>query len=550
MLARIAGPALAGAGIVLTTLLGWQVSVRRGLENEVARLQEDVRGLENEAARLRENVRGLEDDVAQLRENVRRRERGLANSPVPIVVVASDGAVRSENAAAVMLLGRTASTAEGTEHFLTVTGTDGRTAPLVVTESMPGTPLFLHTADGDRPVTVYSTPAPGGDGWLLVISDETRQWELQQELAQSQKREALGHLAAQVAHDFNNLLTPIAGYVDLVLTGDSPLSDDDRQMLGECARATARAAALVDKILAASRQQRTEQAEVVEAAGLLRGLSGLLAGVAGAPITLRVRVPPAELTVDGLDQTAFEQIVVNLVANARDATPPGGRITVDLREDGPDAILTVTDTGSGMEPATAAKIFDPFYTTKRGRGGTGLGLATVRGIVENAGGRIDVASEPGHGTTFTLRLRRTERQAESGPVGEQVRPQIAYGDERLILIVEDDPQVRSLIQALLRRHGYRTLVYACAEDARDDGERHLDHVRLLLTDVVLPGIHGPELARWIAARRPGLPVVYLTGYAEGELTGQSGIPADAILLRKPFQADELLRTLGNALREG
>ena len=265
--------------------------------------------------------------------------------------------------------------------------------------------------------------------------------------------------------------------------------------------------------------------------------------------SLRLRLPPVpEVAVAGIDRTAFEQVLINLVTNARDATPPDGRIDVGLAEEGDWVALSVADTGLGMDERTLRSLFDPFYTTKRESGGTGLGLATVRSIVEGAGGSVDVASEPGRGSTFTVRLPRSESLPEPEPEpGRRTARSAPTGGQRLVVVVEDEPQVRALIRLVLERKDYRVLSFACAEDAQNGCARLLDEVDLLLTDVVLPGASGPELARWATARAPHLPVIFMSGYAEGDLTEQGNVSAGTVLLRKPFQADDLIQHLADPL---
>ncbi|WP_344172838.1 hybrid sensor histidine kinase/response regulator [Pilimelia columellifera] len=487
----------------------------------------------------------------RLSESEARRDRLLDASPVAIIEVARDGRVANENAAAGALLGHEPGSAVGRQLSVDVRGPTGGRSSLELASDLNGTPLVIETPHGARWVVAYCTETLAGMGRLLVLVDESERHRLEERLTEAQRMEALGLLAGRIAHDFNNLLTPIGGYLDLVLSGEG-LNDDDRSMLDECRYATERAAALVSQILTVGRQH-VVAVRAVDAAAAIRSLAGLLTQIAGPGIAFRVHTP-AEPPVPAvaIDPTGLEQVVVNLVTNARDACAPGGAVTVTVTVEGPLVVLSVADTGAGMDDATRQRVFEPFFTTKQGHG-TGLGLATVYAIVSGAGGTIEVTSAPGQGTTFTIRLPLVDPPAEEAvesPDGSAAAGQAEAAAGRTVLLVEDEDQVRRLVQRILRRQGYRVLAAASGEEAQRLYAEGPDHVDLLLSDVRLPGISGPELASALTAERAGLPVVYMSGYTEGLVSDDGRLPPGTMLLTKPFRADELARQIAEAFADG
>jgi two-component system cell cycle sensor histidine kinase/response regulator CckA len=486
----------------------------------------------------------------RLSESEDRRNRLIDTSPIPILEVGPDGTVEYENTAAARLLGHEPDAILGRPLHLIVHREGGDPGPLSVTEDLDGEPMTVETGAGPRWVIAYCTDTFRGRGRLLLLSDETPRHELQEQLAQAHRMEALGRLAARVAHDFNNLLTPIGGYVDLVLNGGNELAEEDREALTECLRATGRAAALVDQILAISRQQHNDPGTVMDVAGTVASMTCLLRRIAGPDVRLEISLPPeeAERPYAAIEPTALEQILVNLVTNARDATPAGGRITVTVAVE-QRVLISVSDTGTGMDTETLGHVFDPFFSTKRDHGGTGLGLASVHAIVDGAGGRISVDSAPGRGTTFTIALDLRDAPP-SAPAVEPAAPAPPLGtDDQTVLLVEDDPQVRQLAQRILQRQGYRVLACGSAEEAEKRYAEQRSTISILLTDVMLPGMSGPELARHLAQLDPGLPTVFMSGYSDGELTDNGQVPADTTLLTKPFPAADLTRTIAEALAD-
>jgi signal transduction histidine kinase/CheY-like chemotaxis protein len=376
------------------------------------------------------------------------------------------------------------------------------------------------------------------------------------DLRQSQKMDAIGRLAGGIAHDFNNLLTIINGHAALLResAGDLPLRDADASV-GEIEKAGNQAAALTRQLLAFSRKQ-VLQARVVNLNQIIRELESMLGRLIGERIALTTELDPNLLNLS-VDPGQIQQVIVNLVVNARDAMPNGGRIVIGTRNadrvpaeamavdrGGPCVALTVADTGQGMSPQTRAQIFEPFFTTKREGKGTGLGLATVYGIVRQSGGWIDVASEVGDGTTFTLYFPATAQKATAP------EPTMIAAGARVparILVVEDQPEVRELAVSALRRVGYDVAEATDGDEAfARFGERALAFA-LLLTDVVMPGLNGRELAERLRERNPRLLVIFMSGYTDEILDQQSLIGPGAEFLAKPFTPGALVRQVDRLL---
>ena len=386
--------------------------------------------------------------------------------------------------------------------------------------------------------------------FLTYIRDVSERIILEEQLRQAQKMEAVGQLAGGVAHDFNNLLTAIIGNAELLLRTIEP---DDRRRLDvmEINRAAHRAATLTRQLLAFSRKQ-VLQPRIVDLNGIVTELTTMLRRVIGEHVELRLELQPALGQVLA-DPGQLEQVITNLSVNARDAMPAGGTLTIrtanvdsaDVPPPDPEAApllgplveLSVTDDGVGMDERTQARLFEPFFTTKELGRGTGLGLATVYGIVRQSGGHIRVSTRLHHGSTFTIYLPMAEGLPEpmADPGGWAETAQ-ASGT---ILVVEDEDAVRYLASRVLRAHGYRVLEAgdpsAALRMAREQ-ERPAD---LLVTDIVMPGMSGPALAERLAAAWPGLKVLYITGYAEEAIERQSALPAGGALLEKPFTAQQL-----------
>ena len=392
-----------------------------------------------------------------------------------------------------------------------------------------------------------------------VGRDTTEQKLLERQLRQSQKMEVVGQLTGGIAHDFNNLLMVITGYSELLIQRQENEDGQPDQFLVSIARAARRAASLTRRLLAFSRRQIVQPANH-DLTEVVREVDEMIRYLLGEQIDLKVHLDSGFCWVK-VDPGQIEQIVVNLAVNARDAMPEGGELKlttsrIELAADaatglglepGPYATLTVSDTGCGMDAATRARIFEPFFTTKGAGRGTGLGLSTVNTILDQIGGRVVVQSEVGKGTTFKTYLPIIESPAEiAKSVGVQAPDQALRGSET-ILLVEDDEPVRSVIGTMLEGRGYRVLSARHASDARRILESSQDSIHLLLTDVVMPGLTGPALARQAQQERPELEVLYMSGYSDGS-DGLAGLDdSEMALIQKPFSTDRLLRKLRQVL---
>lgn len=398
-------------------------------------------------------------------------------------------------------------------------------------------PAQFRTRGGQVRDGLYSGRLVEVNGELCLLSlfrDITDQKQLEAQLMHAQKLEAVGRLAGGVAHDFNNLITAITGYTELLQAG---LAKDDprRADTAEILRASGRAAQLTQQLLAFARRQLV-QPRVVDLNRLVRDTTNLLQRLLGEQIALVTRAPEEPLPVL-IDPGQFEQILVNLAVNARDAMPNGGRLEVLTHRDHERAALVVADNGLGMSSEVRAQAFEPFFTTKGPGKGTGLGLATVYGIVRQSGGRIDLASEAGQGTSFTIIWPVADGPLDevAVPTGEVSLP----GGSETILIAEDDPQVRRLAERTLRAAGY--LVHVAAEGAQALAmARGISGViHLLVTDVVMPGMSGQELAVTFLRERPESRVLFISGYAEDVVARQGLRDAGPAFLPKPFTPAEL-----------
>jgi signal transduction histidine kinase/CheY-like chemotaxis protein len=365
--------------------------------------------------------------------------------------------------------------------------------------------------------------------------------EREAQLRQSQKLEAIGTLAGGVAHDFNNLLTVITGYTQLALRRMAPedtLRDDLRQVI----EASDRAARLTQQLLAFGRKQ-VFQPTVVDLSEVVDGVAPMLKRLIGEHIEMRIdaQTPLAHIVAD---RGQLEQVIINLVVNARDAMPKGGTLTIRTANiPGDRVMLLVTDTGIGISPEVRERIFEPFFTTKEAGKGTGLGLATVYGIVKQTGGQIEIDTEVGRGTTFRVLLPVGGDEIESMPSAvEQPMPR---GDES-ILLVEDEPEVRALARRTLEGLGYTVVASTDSDEAVKLGSAGNSRFDLLLTDIVMPGASGPEIVRRLAANGTKPIIVYMSGYADDALKHHTLEP-ESTFLRKPFHPAELAQTIRGAL---
>jgi len=403
-------------------------------------------------------------------------------------------------------------------------------------------------------------PIEGKDGGLErlagVAEDITDIKQIQLQLQQAQKMESVGRLAGGVAHDFNNLLTAIVGYSEFLMLSLPP-GDKRREDVEQIRKAGERASALTRQLLAFSRQQ-VLQLQVLDCNALVADLEKMLQRIIGEDVELATLLGPETGLVKG-DPGQIEQVLLNLVVNAKDAMPNGGRITiethnVDLKEDydrvhlqikpGAYVMLAVTDTGTGMDSTTLSHLFEPFFTTKEQGKGTGLGLATVYGIVKQSGGGIYVYTEPGHGTTFKVYLPRVEGGAPS--VAAAI-PAARFTGSETILLVEDDELVRTYIHRVLFERGYTVLVAADPATAIGLCERYESPIRLLLTDVIMPQMHGPDLVKRLSPGRPEMKVIYMSGYTDTTVTHRELVDEGVNFLQKPLVPDVLARKVREVL---
>jgi PAS domain S-box-containing protein len=426
-------------------------------------------------------------------------------------------------------------------------------APLFATEASLGErreTTGVRKDGSEFPMELAVTPVPLAQRRLYTVClhDITERKQIEAEFRQAQKMEAVGRLAGGVAHDFNNLLNVIGGYAELLLRqlpADGPL----HKKAGEIARAAEKAAALTRQLLAFSRKQ-VLQPRVVDMNVIVGDVERMLARLIGENIELRTDLDAA-LGRLRADPGQMEQVLTNLVVNARDALPKGGRITITTRNvalderftrehpgsrPGPHVMLQVSDTGVGMDAETLRHVFEPFFSTKAKGKGTGLGLAMVYGIVKQSQGYIWVDSQPGRGATFQIYLPRVDEPAEAAQPA--VHGAGATGSET-ILLVEDEDVLRMMASEVLEASGYTVLEASGGEEAVRVSESHAGPIHLLVTDVIMPGISGPEVAQRLAASRPGMKVLYASGYTDDAIAQHGVLDAATAFLQKPYNASAL-----------
>jgi two-component system cell cycle sensor histidine kinase/response regulator CckA len=419
----------------------------------------------------------------------------------------------------------------------------------------------IATEDGS-PRVFLSTKGPYRDGQgniagLIGIAREITEYRrLEAELRQAQKMEALGRLAGGVSHDFNNLLSVIGGFTKLAL-GEVKDGEPLRAWLEQVARAAGQAATLTGQLLAFSRKQVLETT-VLGLNGVLAEMDALLRRALGEDLRL-VTVFGAARDLVELNRGQLEQVILNLALNARDAMPGGGTLTLETGEvelddaagerlgpaAGPYVLLKVSDTGSGIDEGTQAHIFEPFFTTKEVGKGTGLGLSTVYGIVTQSGGHVEVESKPGRGATFTIYLAQA-REHPAGPAEEE-RALVMPTSPGTVLVAEDEAMVRALVREVLEREGYAVLAAGSGEEALEIAQRRRGPIDALVTDIVMPGMRGSELAARLTSVRPETRVLFMSGYSDDDVA-QDLLRAGGAFLPKPFDPDLLLAKLSALLQ--
>jgi PAS domain S-box-containing protein len=424
----------------------------------------------------------------------------------------------------------------------------------------PATNVFrVQRPDGsERWVRGRTFPVVDASGVVYrmvgVAEDITELRKTEDQLLKAQKMEAVGRLAGGIAHDFNNVLTAIFGYVEMVVE-DLPSGSQARADLDEVLKAAGRAASLTRQLLAFSRQQ-VLQPTVLQINDVVQDLEKMLRRVIGEDLELRVTLAPDAGKVRA-DVGQLEQVVLNLAVNARDAMPTGGKLTIEtvnagLTEAYADAhqpvvpgayvMLAVSDTGVGMSPEVRARVFEPFFTTKEQGKGTGLGLSTVYGIVKQSGGYVWVYSEPGRGATFKIYLPRVDAPIDVAP-----RPKEGgtLAGTETVLVAEDDDLLRPLAKNVLEKFGYTVLAAANADAALASARGHQGPIHLLVSDVVMPGASGRELARRLAATHPETKVLFVSGYTDDAIVHHGMLEPGLNYLQKPFTP----ATLGRKVRE-
>jgi two-component system, cell cycle sensor histidine kinase and response regulator CckA len=508
----------------------------------------------------------VEERAAELAEAEHRYRQLFELSPLPMWVREPDGGrFLAVNAAATELYGY--SEAE----FLAMT-----VRQFVLSGDTPPSPeqgkpwLQRHARKSGAPIFAevrFRQMRFGAKQALLVLStDITERKALEEQLRHSQKMEAIGRLAGGIAHDFNNLLTVILGYATVAQR--KLLNDTQRKVaaagdpvvhsIREIQRAAEHAASLTGQLLAFSRKQ-VSQPRVLDLNAEVRGMTDILHRLLGEDIQLSVRTDDEPCLVEA-DAGQLSQIIMNLAVNARDAMPKGGRLSIETasvlreREDVGDGEirpagrycrLSVSDTGPGIAPEVQPRIFEPFFTTKAPGTGTGLGLSTVYGIVVQHNGWIDVASEPGHGSTFRIYCpaAASTLQEPAAAAAEAKNREMAT-----ILLVEDQAALRLLAEDLLSEAGHRVLSAGNGRAALELAERHNGPIDMLVTDVVMPEMNGPDLAEQLSLKRPGLLVLYVSGYTDHALLDRGAVESAAGFLHKPFPPDALPGKVEELLR--
>ena len=416
-----------------------------------------------------------------------------------------------------------------------------------------GTWVFIEST-----ASVVRNDAGEVQNMVIVNRDIGERRRLEQQLHQSQKMDAIGRLSGGVAHDFNNLLGVIIGYGE-ILEERVPESDPMRVSVDQILKAGRRASSLTRQLLAFSRQQVLEP-KILSLNAVVSDMEKMLHRLIGEDIELAIHLEP-DLGSTRADQGQIEQVIMNLVVNARDAMPDGGKLAIQTWNfeidqkfaeryaypvvTGAYVLLTVSDSGTGMDTATQLRIFEPFFTTKEKGKGTGLGLSTVYGVVKQSGGYIDVISAPEKGTTFNIYLPRTTQKvtAEDHEVSQ---PTATRGSET-ILIVEDEDSLRTLTRDILRLKGYTVLEAANGAEAIELSNRTPGEIHLLLTDVVMPGINGRALADQLKLKRPGMKIAFMSGYT-GQRVGQKEIlEPGSFFIQKPFSREKLATRVREAL---
>lgn len=407
---------------------------------------------------------------------------------------------------------------------------------------------------------VYESPTEITN-YVVIQRDVSQIRRLEQDLFQSQKMEAVGRLAGGIAHDFNNILAVVLSFSDLILENKDE-DDTDTKYLREIRKAAERATDLTQQLLSFSRRNKNLKPEVLDAIKVTRDMQKILRRLIPEDIEFDLRFTDRPVFVN-LNRTALEQILINFTTNARDAMPDGGKISLSVTacsaeeaaeylpehiETRPYMMLSFQDSGMGIDADTQKHIFEPFFTTKDIGKGTGLGLSTIYGIVRQANGHIELASETGKGTLFRIFLPKVaSKDPEDGDEEEITTPtSLNSNDRETILVVEDDETMCDCISGLLAHHNYEVFSTNLAEDALEFFDESNSNIELLLTDIILPKMRGSELAERLLEKNPAMKVIYMTGYSE-EVFSQFNLPEDATVLKKPFSLKGALSAVQKTL---
>ena len=535
-----------------------------------------IRKLEDKMIQVEEAKRRLEREVAvhmRTQEDLRESEqkyRVLVANADEAIFIAQDEVIKFPNPKTLEMTGYS------TEELAGVPFTDlihpedrGKVLERYFDRLRGGTPpetypFRIRVKTGEEiwvRLTAVRIDWEGRPGVLCFLRDITKERNLEAQFLQSQKMEAIGRLAGGIAHDFNNLLTVTIGYCDLALARIAPL-DPLRHDLEEIRKASDRCAALTRQILAFSRKQILVP-KVINLGDVVAEMDKMLRRLIGEDIDL-VSVRGKDLRNVKADPGQIEQVIVNLVVNARDAMPGGGKLTIETASvvldesyarghkyvsPGTYVMLAVSDMGRGMDEGTVERIFEPFFTTKELGKGTGLGLSTVYGIVKQSGGHINVYSEPGIGTTFKMYFPAVEEKVTDISKAAVLPSEEIRGSET-ILVVEDEELVRMTIREILARYGYAVLEAQSGGEAVDLCSRRQGTIHLMLTDVVMPGMNGVELAKRLAPVQPGMKVLFMSGYTADAIVHQGILDPGIAFIHKPFTMVSLARKVREVLGPG
>jgi PAS domain S-box-containing protein len=471
----------------------------------------------------------------------------IENASDAVTMLSVDGTSLYESPSVERILGYPPEEILGTQSFALLHPDDREAvtqtfaAMLAGEEPVPIEVRLRHRDGSWRTVEAIGRRRRQDGQWVVVVNyrDVTDQRLLQEQLLHAQKLESVGRLAGGVAHDFNNLLSAIGGYSEFLMASfdhDDPRRSDALEIV----RASDRAAALTSQLLAFSRHQ-VLLAEILDLGEVVEELERLISGLLGDDVELSTSVTPGcRVRADG---GQIEQVITNLVLNARDAMPSGGKVELGVQLLDAEVELTVRDTGVGMDAETINLIFEPFFTTKEAGKGAGLGLATVYGIVKQSGGGISVTSEPGEGSTFRIVLPLSVDD-EPAPV-ERAERSVERNATAGVLLAEDEETIRSLVGEVLTRSGYKVFAAPNGDEAILLLSQHVGEIDLLLTDVVMPGMGGPDLARAAARLSPNLRVLYTSGYASEP--DEAFEDPDVAFIGKPFSPDELVSKVRDVL---